>query len=78
VSDLSVLPGNAPSLLLSAPTGSPAVFISIAVAFSILFFMTFTLASFRHKMNPKLSSVLEKPVFQQLSAWIGFFSFFIG
>lgn len=76
--DLSVLPGNAPILLLSAPTGSPAAFVSVAVAFSIIFFVTFTMISLRHKLPGKLNTALEKPMLQRLSAWIGFFSFMIG
>jgi len=76
--DLSVLPGNAPTLLLSAPTGSPAAFVSIAVAFSIVFFVTFTMISLRHKLPGKVNAALEKPMLQRVSAWIGFFSFLIG
>jgi len=72
------LPGNAPTLLLSPPAGSPAAFISIAVAFSFVFFVLFTLISFRHKMAPKLNTALDNPMVQRLSAWLGFFSFIIG
>ena len=76
-SDLSVLPGNAPGLL-TAPTASTPVFIAIALSFSILFFLSFTLISLRHKMNPKMAGLLEKPMLQRLSAWVGFFGFLIG
>jgi len=75
--DLSVLPGNAPGLL-TAPTASMPVFIAIALSFSILFFLSFTLISLRHKMNPKMAGLLEKPMLQRLSAWVGFFGFLIG
>jgi len=34
--------------------------------------------SFRHKMGGKLSGILEKPMVQRLSAWVGFFGFLIG
>jgi len=78
VYDLSVLPDNAPHLVLSAPTASAAAFIGVALAFSMFFFITFTLISFREKMGEGLSNVLNKPVLQQLSAWIGFFGFMIG
>jgi len=78
VYDLSVLPGNAPQLVLSAPAASAAAFIAVALSFSILFFITFTLISFRDKMGAGLSSVLDKPLLQNLSAWIGFLGFMIG
>jgi len=75
--DLSMLPGDA-SGLLSAPTATTPVFIAIAISFSILFFLSFTLISFRHKMSPKVAAVLEKPMTQRLSAWVGFFGFLVG
>ncbi|KDR85025.1 hypothetical protein GALMADRAFT_233596 [Galerina marginata CBS 339.88] len=76
--NLSVLPGSAPNLLLSAPTASTPAFIAIAISFSALFFITFTSISFRHKMGSKLAGILEKPLIPRLSAWIGFFGFIIG
>lgn len=76
--DLSVLPGNASSYLLSAPYASTAVFIAIAISFSIVFFLSFTMISFRHKMSSKLADLLEKPMLQHLSAWVGVFGFLIG
>ena len=78
--DLSALPGNAPENLLSAPTATTPVFIAIAISFSILFFVSFTLISLRHKMNPKtrMAAILEKPMLQRLSAWVGFFGFLVG
>jgi len=75
--ELSVLPQNA-SNLLSAPTASTPVFIAIAISFSILFFLSFTLISLRHKMPPKAEALLAKPMLQRLSAWVGFFGFLIG
>lgn len=75
--DLSVLPEDA-SGLLSAPTATTPVFIAVAISFSILFFLSFTLISLRHKMNPKLAGLLEKPMLQRLSAWVGFFGFLVG
>jgi len=76
--DLSALPGNAPSLLLSPPAPSSAVFIAVAISFSALFFFMFTATSFRHKMGEKVSSALDRPLIQRLSAWIGVFAFMIG
>ncbi|KAF8237821.1 hypothetical protein L208DRAFT_1450548 [Tricholoma matsutake] len=78
VYDLSVLPDNASHLVLSAPTASAAAFIAVALAFSTLFFITFTLISFREKMGERLSNALNRPFLQSLSAWIGFFGFLIG
>jgi hypothetical protein len=50
---------------------------AVALSFSIIFFLSFTLISFRHKLGG-LSAILEKPLVQRLSAWIGFFGFLIG
>jgi hypothetical protein len=63
---------------LSAPTAGTPTFIAMALSFSILFFITFSLISFRHKMGEKLSATMDKPAIQRLSAWIGFFGFIIG
>ncbi|KAF9481398.1 hypothetical protein BDN70DRAFT_803453 [Pholiota conissans] len=76
--DLSVLPGNAPGSLLSAPIASTAAFIAVAIVFMILFFMMFMVVSFSHKMNSKLKSTFAKPLFQRMAAWIGVFGFIIG
>ncbi|TFK41124.1 hypothetical protein BDQ12DRAFT_710948 [Crucibulum laeve] len=76
--DLSLLPSNAPILLLSPPAATTPVFIAVALSFSALFLFSFTLISFRHKMPGKLSMLLEKPALQRLSAWMGFFGFMIG
>jgi hypothetical protein len=78
LADFSVLPGNAPDDLLSPPTATAPIFIAIAISFSILFFITFTMISLRHKMVPKLTSALDNPMFQRLSAWVGFFGFLVG
>jgi hypothetical protein len=76
--DLSVLSSNALQLTLSAPPPSSPAFIAVALAFSILFFITFTLISLRHKMGGKFAATMERPAFQRFSAWIGFFGFFVG
>ncbi|CAK5280238.1 unnamed protein product [Mycena citricolor] len=76
--DLSVLPSNAPKLLLSAPSQATPVFLGLALACSIIFFFTFTLISFRHKMGAKMNTMMENPNMQRFSAWIGFFGFMIG
>lgn len=65
-------------MLFSAPTAATPVFVAIALALSVAFFFTFTLISFRHKLGGKINAALDKPLIQQLSAWIGFFGFFIG
>ncbi|KAL0951136.1 hypothetical protein HGRIS_007872 [Hohenbuehelia grisea] len=75
--DLSALPSDAPSLLLSAPTATTPVFIAIALACTTFFFIAFTLTSFRHKMG-KFGNALDKPMLHRVTAWIGFFGFFIG
>ncbi|KAJ7361714.1 hypothetical protein DFH08DRAFT_685331 [Mycena albidolilacea] len=76
--DVSKLPSSAPRLLLSAPTQATPVFLGIGLACSVIFFITFTLISFRHKMGEKMSASLDKPLIQRLSAWLGFFGFMIG
>ncbi|KAJ7169917.1 hypothetical protein C8R46DRAFT_949352 [Mycena filopes] len=78
VYDLSVLPDSAPRLLLAAPTQATTVFLGIGLACSILFFITFTMISFRHKMGEKISAALDKPLFARLSSWLGVFGFIIG
>jgi len=76
--NLSVLPNGAPNLLLSAPTALTPVFIAIAISCSVIFLITFTLISFRHKMGARIEALLGRPLLPRLSAWIGFFSFLIG
>jgi len=78
VYDLSPLPSQAPRLLLSAPPQSTPVFLGIALALSVIFFITFTLVSFRHKMGEKATAMLDKPIVQRLSAWLGVFGFLVG
>ncbi|PPR06906.1 hypothetical protein CVT24_011596 [Panaeolus cyanescens] len=75
--DFTVLPNNAPHLLLSPPNAFAPVFIIISLIFSALFFITFTAISFRHKMG-KASRFLDSPRLQKISAWIGVFGFVIG
>jgi hypothetical protein len=77
VYELSALPQGSPSSLLSAPAASTPAFISVALAFSIIFFFSFTMITLRHKMSDRISAVLDKPLVQRSSAWIGFFSFLI-
>jgi len=75
--DVSVLPLSAPSLLLSEPMPTVPGFIAVALALSFVFFVTFNLISFRHKMG-KAGATFEKPVTQRLSAWVGVIGFMIG
>ncbi|KAF8912696.1 hypothetical protein CPB84DRAFT_1833074 [Gymnopilus junonius] len=76
--NFAVLPSNAPDNLLSAPTASTPVFVAIAIAFSVLFFIAFTLISFRHKMGSKIAALLDRPLLPRASAWIGVFGFILG
>ncbi|EPQ60788.1 hypothetical protein GLOTRDRAFT_68732 [Gloeophyllum trabeum ATCC 11539] len=77
VYDLSVLPDNAPDLL-SAPTATTPAFIAVSLGFSILFFLLFSMTSFRHKLGPKMETALDRPTIQRLVAWVGLFGFMIG
>jgi len=78
VYNLSVLPSDSPNLLLNAPTAATPAFIGVSILFGVLFFVAFTMISFRHKMGSKLAALLDKPTIQRFAAWIGFFSFLIG
>ena len=75
--DLSVLPNDV-SRWLSAPTATTPAFIAIALAFSSIFFILFTMIAFRAKLGPKLSVALDRPMVQRVSAWIGLIGFMIG
>jgi len=75
--NLSDLPGNAPNLL-STPTATTPAFIAVSLGFSIIFFILFTMICLRSKLGAKLSGMLEKPVVQRVSAWIGLLGFMIG
>ncbi|KDQ63720.1 hypothetical protein JAAARDRAFT_29746 [Jaapia argillacea MUCL 33604] len=77
VYDLSVLPKNTPDLL-TAPTATTPAFIAVALAFATVFFLLFTLTSFRGKLPGKMSAVLDKPALHRFVAWIGLFGFMIG
>ncbi|KAF8814305.1 hypothetical protein BYT27DRAFT_7156930 [Phlegmacium glaucopus] len=74
--DLSVLPGDLPHAILSAPSASTPIFIAIAIFPSILFFVSFTLISLRHIMGKV--GILKNPMLQRLSAWVGSLGFLIG
>ncbi|RXW22963.1 hypothetical protein EST38_g2892 [Candolleomyces aberdarensis] len=76
--DLTVLPKNAPGLLLTAPSMAVPAFISISLAFSVMFFFSFTLITFREKFPGKFGAVFSQPAVQRSSALLGFFSFMIG
>ncbi|EMD42023.1 hypothetical protein CERSUDRAFT_110562 [Gelatoporia subvermispora B] len=74
--DLSVLPGDAPDLL-SAPTATTPAFIAVSLAFTITFFLLFSLMSFRGSMG-KFGATFEKPLMHRVTAWIGLLGFMIG
>jgi hypothetical protein len=78
VYDLSVLRGDNFDRVLSAPTAGTPAFIAVALFFSVVFTLAYTLISFRDKMGDKLSAALDKPQVHHLTAWTGFFGFFIG
>ncbi|KAI0067695.1 hypothetical protein BV25DRAFT_850876 [Artomyces pyxidatus] len=75
--DLSALPANAPDLL-TAPTATTPAFIAIALGFTIIFFVLFTLISLRASLGARLAAAMDRPVLQRASAWIGLLGFMIG
>ena len=77
LSDLSVLPDNAPRVLLTSPNASVPFFIGIGISMSITFFIFSPLIAFRHKMG-KAGSVFDKPILMRLSTWIGVIGFVLG
>jgi len=72
-----VLPNDV-SRWLSAPTATTPGFIAVALCFSSIFFILFTIIAFRARLGAKLSAQLDKPMVQRASAWIGLFGFMIG
>lgn len=75
--DLSALPSSAPTLL-NAPTATTPAFIAIALGFTIIFFILFSLTAFRSKLGAKLGGAMDKPGIQRATAWIGLLGFMIG
>jgi len=76
--DTSVLPGASSNNILSAPPSTAPSFIAVAISFSFVFFVAYTLVSFRHKFGGGLSAKLDSPMVQRITAWIGVFGFMIG
>ncbi|OSD03464.1 hypothetical protein PYCCODRAFT_1434367 [Trametes coccinea BRFM310] len=74
--DLSVLPSNAPDLL-SAPTATTPAFIGVSLAFTVVFFLLFTMTALRGKMG-KFGNSFDRPGIQRATAWIGLLGFLIG
>jgi hypothetical protein len=54
------------------------VFIAIAIGFSTIFFIVFTLISLRASLGAKLSAALDRPTLHRASAWVGLLGFMIG
>ncbi|KAG9314389.1 hypothetical protein JVU11DRAFT_5186 [Chiua virens] len=77
VYNTSVFTSNTPSSVLAAPPTVAPVFAAISLAFSVIFFLTFTGISFRHFMG-KAGNVWENPMVQRASAWMGISSFIVG
>ncbi|KAH8835821.1 hypothetical protein DL96DRAFT_1575712 [Flagelloscypha sp. PMI_526] len=70
-------PTRLPETLLSPPTSSPPSLIALSLSCALVFFISFALISFRHKLGG-FGSKMENPLVQRLSAWVGFFGFVIG
>ncbi|KAK0465144.1 uncharacterized protein EV420DRAFT_941197 [Desarmillaria tabescens] len=75
--DFSDLPADVPQILISSPPSAGA-FVAVSLGFSSVFFLVYTVASFRHKMGEKMAATMDKPLIQRLTAWMGFIGFFIG
>jgi len=76
--DTSVIPGATSNDILSAPPSTAPAFIAIAISLSFVFFLAYSLVSFRHKFGEGLSEKLDSPMIQRITAWIGVFGFMIG
>jgi len=74
----SVLPGATSNDMLSAPPSTAPAFLAVAISFSFIFFVAYTLLSFRHKMGGGFAAKLDKPIVARLTAWVGVFGFMIG
>lgn len=75
--DLSVLPQHSPDLL-TAPTATTPVFIAMAIALSMIFFIAFTLITLRANLGARLSAALDRPMLHRANAWVGLLGFMIG
>jgi len=75
--DFSMLPSNAPDDLTPL-SGSAPVLVALGIVFTIMFLISFTMISLRHKMGSKLEGLLDKPMLQRVSGFIGFASFLNG
>ncbi|KAF9257206.1 hypothetical protein L218DRAFT_810236, partial [Marasmius fiardii PR-910] len=76
--DLTGFPNNAPLTVLSRPPPVAPGFISVSLGVSFVFFITFTLLSFRHKLGPDMAKTVNKPSFNRFNAWVGSLGWFIG
>jgi hypothetical protein len=75
--DLSVLPKNTPYLVQTA-TAATAGFILFSLCLAGLFLILFILSVLQGKLGGKLDAILDKPVMQRMTAWLGFLAFIIG
>ncbi|THH06921.1 hypothetical protein EW145_g3747 [Phellinidium pouzarii] len=76
--DLSALPSNVPTSLLTAPAATSPGFIAVSLGFSCLFVAIFTLISFRSKLGPRMGAMFDKPFINRAVAWVGLLGFMIG
>ncbi|KAF9263011.1 hypothetical protein L218DRAFT_866340, partial [Marasmius fiardii PR-910] len=76
--DLRAFPSNAPLNVLSRPPSALPAFLAISVACSFVFFVTFTLLSFRQLLGGNTANVVNQPFFHRINTWIGFSGWFIG
>lgn len=76
--DTSVLPSAVSNDMLSAPPSTAPAFLAVAISFSFIFFVAYTLLSFRHKLPGGFAGKLDKPIIARLTAWVGVFGFMIG
>lgn len=63
---------------MQGPPATTPGWVAASLAFWGLFLIVYLLSTFHHRLGPKLSGWLSKPVVTRSAAWTGFLSYMIG